>query len=197
MRASTRRRALASAAPFVRDRRDRREREQSSSDERRFLAVGRVVAPRGVRGELKVRPETEDPERFALLDEVLLGEQRQPFAVRGVRFFGGLVLLQLEGVASRDEAEVWRDAIVWIPQEQGLALQEGQYYYHQIEGLTVVTVEGEVLGRVIEVLPTGANDVYVVRGDRQEILLPAIRDVILQVDLGAGRMVVRLLEGLR
>ena len=191
-----RRTASSSAAPFVQTSR-RRALSQPSGQKARFLAVGRVVAPRGVRGELKVRPETEDAHRFALLDEVLLGEQRRPFAVRGVRFFGGLVLLRLEGVNDREQAEARRGAVVWIPQEQGLALEEGQYYYHQIEGLTAVTVEGEVLGRVIQVLPTGANDVYVVRGDRQDILLPAIRDVIAQVDLEAGRLVVRLLEGLR
>lgn len=196
MRASKRRAASPSAAPFVQPRHSRAP-SQRAGQEARFLAVGRVVAPRGVRGELKVRPETDDPSRFALLDEVLLGEQRRPFSVRGVRFFGGQVLLQLEGIDNRDQAETWRDAVVWIPKEQGLALEEGQYYYYQIEGLTAVTVEGEVLGRVIEVLPTGANDVYVVRGEGEDILLPAIRDVIVQVDLDAGRLVVRLMAGLR
>lgn len=162
-----------------------------------YLVIGQVMAPRGVRGELKVRCESEDPQRFLALREVYLGEGRVRFAVRAVRFFKGQILLQLHGIEDRNEAERWQGAFVQIPLEEGLPLGENEYYYHQIEGLSVVTEEGEMLGRVIEILPTGANDVYVVRGEREEILLPAIRQVILRVDLEKGLLVVRLLEGLR
>ncbi|MBC7317056.1 MAG: 16S rRNA processing protein RimM [Chloroflexi bacterium] len=162
-----------------------------------YLVIGQIVAPRGVRGELKVRCESEDPQRFLSLKEVFLGEGRARFAVRAVRFFKGQILLQLHGIEDRNEAERWRDAYVQIPIEEGLPLGENEYYYHQIEGLTAVTEEGEVLGQVVEILPTGANDVYVVRGEREEILLPAIREVILRVDLEKGLLVVHLLEGLR
>jgi 16S rRNA processing protein RimM len=190
MNETKRRAAPPSAAPFAHSRRNKLE-------EPRFLVVGRVVAPRGIRGELKVRPETDDPSRFSLLDEVFMGDHRERFAVREVRFFKEHVLLRLHGIDTPEQADLWRDAVIWIPEEEGLALAEDQYYYHQIEGLTAVTVEGEVLGRVMEVLPTGANDVYVVRSDREEILLPAIKDVIVRVDLAAGLVVVRLVEGLR
>jgi len=81
--------------------------------------------------------------------------------------------------------------------QDALPLEEGEYYCHQIEGLHAVTTEGERLGRVTEVLATGANDVYVVRGSQGELLLPAVKDVILRVDLEAGVLVVRLPEGLR
>jgi len=162
-----------------------------------YLVIGQIIAPRGVRGELKVRCESEDPQRFLSLKEVYLGEGRARFAVRAVRFFKGQILLQLHGIEDRNEAERWRDAYVQIPIEEGLPLGENEYYYHQIEGLTAVTEEGEVLGRVVEILPTGANDVYVVRSEREEILLPAIHQVILRVDLEKGLLVVHLLEGLR
>jgi len=162
-----------------------------------YLVIGQIIAPRGVRGELKVRCESEDPQRFLSLKEVYLGEGRARFAVRAVRFFKGQILLQLHGIENRNEAERWRDAYVQIPIEEGLPLGENEYYYHQIEGLTAVTEEGEVLGRVVEILPTGANDVYVVRSEREEILLPAIHQVILRVDLEKGLLVVHLLEGLR
>lgn len=160
------------------------------------LVIGRVVAPRGLRGELKIAIETDDPERFGLLGEVYLGDGLVRFEVKRARLHGGQALLQLGGIESRTAAEQWRNAYVYVPLEEALPLSEGEYYYHQIEGLTVITVGGEVLGRVTEVLPTGANEVYVVQGDEGEILLPALKDVIIRIDLDAGTMVVRLPNGL-
>jgi len=160
------------------------------------LVVGRVVAPRGLHGELKVSIETDDPERFGLLREVYLGDGLVRFEVKRVRLHLGQALLELGGIESRAAAESWRNAYVYVPLEEALPLAEGEYYYHQIEGLTVVTVGGEVLGQVTEVLPTGANEVYVVQGGEGEILLPALKDVIIRIDLDAGTMVVRLPNGL-
>ena len=149
-----------------------------------------------MRGELKIAIETDDPQRFHLLREVYLGDGLVLFQVKRARLHGGQALLQLRGIEDRTAAEQWRNAYLYVPLEQALPLTEGEYYYHQIEGLTAVTVEGEVLGRVTEVLPTGANDVYVVRGDQGEILLPALNDVIIRIDLDAGIMVVRAPDGL-
>lgn len=191
-----RRAASPSAARFAPAGR-RRHQRNAPEQAPRYLAIGRIVAPRGLRGELKVRPETDDPSRFEALRVVYLGDDRAPFAVRGVRFFKEQVLLQLEGIDSPEQAEAWRDAYIWIPEEEALPLEAGQYYCYQIEGLTVMTVEGEALGRVAEVLSTGANDVYVIRNDREEILLPAIRDVIVKVDLANAQLIVKLLDGLR
>ncbi len=162
-----------------------------------FLVIGQVVGARGVRGEMKVRVETEAPERFLSLRVVHLGGHRAQFAVERARLFQGQALLQLAGIATREAVEGWVGALVQVPIAQALPLESEQYYYHQIEGLRVVTVDGEELGHVKEVLPTGANDVYVVASDREEILLPAIKDVIVRIDLEQGLMVVRLLDGLR
>jgi len=161
-----------------------------------YLVIGRVVAPRGVRGELKIAIETDDPERFHLLDEVYLGEGLVQIKVKRARLHGRQAWLQLEGIEDRATAEQWRDAYVYVPIEQALPLAEGEFFYYQIEGLTAITVEGKELGRVIEVLPTGANDVYLVQGDDGEILLPALKEVIVRIDLDAGVMVVRVPEGL-
>ncbi|MHB1294377.1 MAG: ribosome maturation factor RimM [Anaerolineae bacterium] len=161
------------------------------------LVVGKVVGARGVQGELKVRLETDDPTRFSALREVLLGEGHQPFQVQRARVHLGQGLLLLHGIADRNAAEQWRDALVYVAVEKAAPLEEDEYYYHQLVGLKVITVEGEDLGTLTEVLPTGANDVYVVHGSGGEVLLPAIKDVIQQVDLAQGRMLVKIPEGLR
>jgi len=161
-----------------------------------YLVIGRIVAPRGVRGELKVQIETDDPARFLDLKRVFVGEARRPYEVEAARLFKNQALLTLRGVADRDAAEALRGEYVYVHRENALPLADGEYYYHQIQGLRVVTEEGRVLGEVVEVLATGANDVYVVQGDSGEALIPAIRDVVLRIDLSAGLMTVRLLEGL-
>ncbi len=161
-----------------------------------FILIGQIVAPRGVRGELKVNLAAE-PEEFLALERVYVGAERTPFAVEQVRLFRGQALLRLRGIDDRNAAETLRGASVYLSSTEALPLGEGEYYYEQILGLEVYTVEGEHLGQVVEIIATGANDVYVVQGPEGEVLLPAIRQVILQVDLAAGTMRVKLLEGLR
>ncbi len=167
------------------------------ADEVSHLAIGRVVAPRGVRGELKIAIETGDPERFRRLHHVYLGEDLVPFKVRRGRLHRGQALLQLCGVEDRRTAEQWRDVWVYVAKEEAIPLEEDEYYDHQILGLQVVTVEGEALGHVTEVLHTGANDVYVAQGSDGEMLIPAIEDVIVRVDLDEDTLWVRPLEGWR
>jgi len=163
----------------------------------RFLAIGRIIAPRGVRGELKVAVETDTPERFLRTSRVFLGEERIVYTVRGARLHQGNALLRLAGIETRDDAEAWRNAYVYVSLEDAVPLEEGEYYHHQIQGMHVRTTEGEDLGRVVEVLQTGANDVWVVRGRGGEVLIPALKDVIVAVDLDADVVTVTLPEGLR
>ena len=112
------------------------------------------------------------------------------------RLAGGRVYLKLAGVDDREAAEALRGATIEVPLEQAVRLPPGSYYWHQLIGLAVETKRGESLGRLVDILTTGSNDVYVVRDDARELLLPAIRDVIREVDLENGRMVVELLPGL-
>ncbi len=161
-----------------------------------YLTIATVLAPFGLRGELKVRIETDFPERFAALSQVYLGPDHEPFAFQAFRPHKGFGLLKLKGCDSRDEAERLRGWEVQILGEEAMPLPAGQYYIYQIEGLAVYTQDDEYLGAVEEVLSTGSNAVHVVQGPLGEVLIPALPDVILKVDLEAGRMIVRLPPGL-
>jgi len=160
------------------------------------MVIGRIVAPHGVRGEVKVELATEDPGRFAALEAVFVGPAHRRYAITAARPHQGRALLLLAGIADRDAAERLRGQLVMVPMEDALPLEEGAYYYHEIEGLRVVDEQGQELGVLAEVLPTGANDVYIVHGPRGELLLPAIHDVILSIEPAQGRVVVRIPPGL-
>lgn len=169
----------------------------TESEERpHFLVIGEILRPHGVKGKLRVRLLTDLPGHFRGLKRAYLGETLRPVIVEEVHLHEGYALLKLAGYDDRTSVETLRGAVVQIPVQEALPLAQGEYYLYQIVGLAAWTVEGEYLGRVREVLVTGANDVYVVRGPRGEILLPAIEEVIREVDLEGGRLVVRLLEGL-
>jgi len=159
-----------------------------------YLLVGQIVAPRGLRGELKVRVETEDAAHWELA-HVYVGPEQVRYAVANARPFGAFLLLMLQGIGSREDAESLRGQMVYADQD-ALPLGEDEYYHYQIEGLAVYSEDGTLLGRVAEILETGANDVYVVAGPRGELLLPAIKDVIRQIDVPGGTMTVRVPEGL-
>jgi 16S rRNA processing protein RimM len=161
-----------------------------------FLAVARVRRPFGIRGELLLEILTDFPSRLSQYETLYAGDERRPYAVDSVRRHGEEMLLLLKNIHGRDEAERLRGKIFSIRVDDLPPLPKGVYYLHQIEGLEVFTEQGERLGRVKEILKTGANDVYVVQGDKGEILLPAIPQVIRAVRLEEKRIVVRLMEGL-
>jgi 16S rRNA processing protein RimM len=168
-----------------------------SPPEPRFLVIGEVIKPHGVRGEVRVLPHTDLPERFGWLEEVYVGrEDLQPIAVEGFRLHKQWILLKLAGYDSREAATALRGAWLQVPREAAVPLEEGEYYIYQLEGLAVYTEAGEHLGELVEVLETKANHVYIVRGARGEILLPDTDEVIVDVDLEAGTMTVHLLPGL-
>lgn len=172
----------------------RRSGERSARRVPRYLVVGKVVAPWGTRGELKMAILTDFPDRFRELKRVYLGDE--PWMLEGHRRHGRWIILKVEGCADRNSAEKLRGELVQIPQEEAVRLSEDEYYIYQIVGLEVWTREGEHLGRVSEVLFTGANEVYVVEGERGQILVPAIEDAVKEVDLEGGRLVVEPLEGM-
>jgi 16S rRNA processing protein RimM len=166
-----------------------------------FLAIGKILRPHGVRGELLLETFTEFPEHLAEVGTVYLGPEDsphpQPHPLRRARLHRGELLIQLGDCLDRDAADAYRGQMVFIRAEQAAPLPPGRYYHHQIIGLTVMTDEGETLGQLTEILETGANDVYVVVGPSGEILLPALQSVIQNIDLDAKTMTVHLLEGLR
>jgi len=173
----------------------------ANTPEPRYLVVGRVLRPHGVHGELRVEIITGFPERLAQHDYFFLAHPDSPEDVRRypaeeMRQHKETLLLKLAGCDDRNEAELLRDMLVQIPVEEAVPLENGEYYDFQIVGVKVETDNGEWLGQVTEVLETGANDVYLVRGPRGEVLLPAITDVVRELDMEARRMVVHLLPGM-
>ncbi len=171
--------------------------EASSPPEPAFLAVGRVLRPHGLHGEVRIEIHTDYPERFALHKWLYLGPAHVPYALQSCRFHQGAVLLKFAGIEDRAVAETLRGQWVWIPREEAVPLEEGECYQYQMYDLQVWTVEGEELGRVTEIIEAGPHDVYVVQGTKGEVLLPDIEEVVVKVDVQARRMLVRLIEGLR
>lgn len=167
------------------------------------MLLGRVLRPHGVRGELRLEVITAYPERIVEGGRVFLGtDPNDPDAtevrrVARARRHQQYLILELEGIRDRDEADAYREQYVMVPLEEAVPLEEGEFYLFQVLGLDVYSDEGEFLGQVSDVIETGANDVYVVHGPTGEILLPDIEECILKVDIPANRMTVHLMEGLR
>lgn len=162
-----------------------------------YLAVGRILRPHGVRGGLRVSTVSALIHSLHPSGQVFFGPEKDPGIVRAFRAHGSDFLLFIEGCDDRSTAEKWRGQVLYVRFEETEPLPEGVYYHWQIVGLEVFTEEGERLGKVVEILETGANDVYIVRdASDKECLLPAIESVIVEVDLEKSRMVVNLIPGL-
>lgn len=166
--------------------------------ETEFIVIGQITKPHGVRGELRVKPYTDEPERFTWLERVYVGETSPRLMdVEQARVHQGMVLLKLTAVSDRDAADALRGEWLMVPEAEALPLEEGEYFLFQLEGLAVFSDEGEALGSIASVIETGANNVFVVRGEQGELLLPDIADVVQEIDFENGRMTVKLLPGLR
>ena len=163
-----------------------------------MLRVGVITSTHGVRGEVKVFPTTDDAKRFKTLKKVILdGREPLELSVEQVKFFKNMVILKFKGYDNINDVETWRQRDLLITRDQAVKLKEDEYFITDLIGLTVVNEEETVLGRVKDVLETGANDVYVVElTTGKELLLPAIKDCILKVDLEGGCMKVHVLDGL-
>lgn len=162
-----------------------------------FVAVGKLRRPHGVRGEILMDVLTDFPERLTEGLFVYVGSQQQPLRLMKLRYHRDALLVTFEGYETPEAAGDLRNQYVSVPVGSLAPLEEGEYYHHQILGLQVVDEDGTLLGTIVEIIETGANDVYVVRREgRDDVLLPAIDPVVLEVDLEAGMMHVHLLPGL-
>lgn len=169
-----------------------------------LIRVGRIFRPHGVRGELKVDPETEDPARFESMEVLYIGlrnTETQSHPVEAIRYQetkrGTTVILKLEGVDTREEAEAFKKKLVFATEDDLPPLEEGEFFVHDLIGLAVVTEAGEPVGTVANVLQMPAHDVYVVRREgKPEAMIPAVADFIIDIDLDGERIVVRPIEGL-
>jgi 16S rRNA processing protein RimM len=172
-----------------------------AESQKSYIAVGQVVGPHGIRGEVKVEPLTDFPERFRKGAQVYLGLATDspdvvPTEIAAARPHQGRWLVSFDQIKNRNAAEALRGQYLLIPEADAMPLGEHENYAHDLIGLEVVTTDGALLGRMAEILFTPANDVYIVRGPQGEVLIPATRDVVLFVDLPNRRMTVALPEGL-
>lgn len=166
-------------------------------DDLGYIVIGVITKPHGVRGEMRVKPHTDEPKRFTWLEQVFIGANNpQPMAVEKARVHQDMVLLKLTAVSTREEAEALRGEWLMVPEAEALPLEDGEYFLFQLEGLTVITTDGDTLGTLTSIIETGANNVFVVKGEKGELLLPDIDDVVQEIDFDNGRMLVTLLPGL-
>lgn len=168
-----------------------------SSGEPVYLVIGKLRRPHGVRGEMIMDVYSDFPERIRSDMKVFVGEEFTPIKIRSVRQHNKGLLVSFEGYYVPETVGELRNAMVYVLAEDLPPLTEGEYYHHDIIGLRVVDEEGRELGRVSEILQTPANDVYVVQPESgSEVLLPAVEDVILDIDLDKGEIRVHPLPGL-
>lgn len=164
-----------------------------------MFVIGKIVNTHGLKGEVKVVPSTDDPKRFEKLEEIYIERKDiATYKVETVRYHKNFVLLKFKGIESIDEAELFKNAILKIDRKDSLPLKKDEYYIGDLYDLKVVTEEGRELGKLIDIIYTGSNDVYVIKNEEthKELLIPAIKQVIKEVDLIQKIMTVKLLEGL-
>ena len=165
-----------------------------------LLQVGVITTTHGVRGEVKVFPTTDDPARFKKLKDVILdnGKAKKDLEIENVKFFKNMVILKFKGLDNINDVERFRQAKLLVTRENAVELEEDEYFIADLIGINVTSDEGEELGTIKDVLQTGANDVYVIaKENTPDLLVQAIHDCVLAVDIEAQTMTVHLLDGLR
>jgi 16S rRNA processing protein RimM len=170
--------------------------DPSAPPERVRLTIGTILAPHGVRGEFKVRLQTDDPEHLLTIKRLYLGDETTPRTVLGVRLHAGNALIRLQGISTPETVERFRGTPLRIRGADARPLAANEYFLYQMIGLEVFDESGNRLGQVTDLIETGANDVLVIApdGGGTDILLPSHPDVIVAMDPAAGRIVVRPLS---
>lgn len=164
-----------------------------------LLQVGVISSTHGVRGEVKVFPTTDDVKRFKKLKKVILdtGKKQLPLEIEGVKFFKQFVILKFRGIDNINDIEKYKGKRLLVDREHAVKLKKDEYFIADMIGMDVFTEDGELFGALKDVMETGANDVYIIEmSDGKEVLVPAIKQCILDVDIENRKMVIHLLEGL-
>ena len=165
-----------------------------------YFEVGQIVNTFGIKGQLKVKPFTDDIERFEELKTVYICKKNEikKVEIEDVKYNKQCVLLKVKGIEDLTQAEKYQGLFLKIDRKDAKKLPKDTYFIADILGLEVYTDEGELLGKVDDIFPTGANDVYVVKDELgKQILLPSIPEVLKEIDLEKGKVIVHLIEGLR
>ena len=165
-----------------------------------YFEIGQIVNTSGLKGFIKIKPFTDDIKRFNKLKTIYINinKELKEYIIEDVKYVKNMVLLKLKGIDSIEEAEKYRNYYIHINKKDAPKLPKDSYFIADIEGCNVYEEEtSKFLGIVTEVFPTGSNDVYVVKSEEgKQILLPAIKEVIKQVDIENKKIIVKLLEGL-
>lgn len=164
-----------------------------------LLQVGVITSTHGIKGEVKVFPTTDDAQRFKKLKEVLLdtGKEYLTLEIEGVKFFKKFVILKFKGIDNINDVEQYRQKGLWVTREHAVRLGKNEYFITDLIDMRVFTEDGKEFGVLTDVLQTGANDVYIVKTpENQEILIPAIKQCILNVNVEEKRMDIYLMPGL-
>lgn len=164
-----------------------------------FLQVGVISSTHGIRGEVKVYPTTDEKTRFQELKEVILdtGKEQMTLEIENVRYFKQMVILKFRGIDNINDIERYKGRPLLVCREDAVPLDENEYYIADLIGMDIVTEDGSFFGRLSDVMETGANDVYIIQTEKQgEVLIPAIRECILDVDPEKRQMKIHLMKGL-
>ena len=164
-----------------------------------LLQVGAITSTHGIKGQVKVYPTTDDPKRFDDLKEVILIAENEQLnlTVEKVQYFKQFVIVKFKEYNNINDVEKYRGAKLFVTRENAVPLYEDEYFVADLIGMKIICEDDSKLGELVEVLPTGANDVYVVKKeDGKEVLIPAIKECILSVDMGAKIIKIHLMDGL-
>lgn len=165
----------------------------------KFFQVGVISSTHGVRGEVKVFPTTDDKNRFKKLKKVILdtGKEQMLLEVESVKFFKQFAILKFKGIDNINDIEKYKGKSLLVDRAHAVKLQKDEYFVADMIGMEVYTEDGSFFGTLKDVMETGANDVYCINTpDEKEILVPAIKQCILDVDVEQKKMIIHLLEGL-
>lgn len=165
----------------------------------KYLEIGQIVNTFGIKGMVKVKPFTENVKRFDKLEKIYIENKksRKEYEIEEVKYHKDMVLIKFKGINTLEEANLLRESYLIVDREKEEPLEEGTYYIVDMIGLEVYTEEGELLGKLEDIFNTGSNDIYVVKNELgKQILLPAIGEVIKQIDMENKKMIVHLISGL-
>lgn len=163
-----------------------------------YFEVGTIVNTHGIKGAVKIKPMTDDIKRFELLETILIqgrSGKNVEYHINKVQYVKNMVVLTLDEVTDMNQAIELKNSLVLIPKTEALPLKKDEYYISDLYGMDVYTEEEELLGTIDDIIFTGANEVYVVKGNKN-VMIPAIKECIKHVDLDENKMTVHLLEGL-
>jgi len=169
------------------------------TDMEKLLQVGVITSTHGIRGEVKVFPTTDDPKRFKKLKQVILdtGKEKRDLEVESVKFFKQFVILKFKGIDNINEVERYKRCPLLVTRDHAVPLQEDEYFIADMIGMQVVTEDGALFGTLKDVIETGANDVYIIESSEHgEVLVPAIKECILDINIEEQKMQIHLMDGL-